>query len=91
VEAKMIGTEEAKKFPATIAERSQKHRRRKKNREMQLALAIARIIQGKAQEEHRVMLKDYINKNATRDDLDDDQLRIVDEALAKLSVRYNRF
>ncbi len=87
----MIGTEEARKAPATIAERSQKHRRRKKNREAQLAIAIARIVQGKAQEEHRVMLKDYINKHTNRDDLDDDQLRIIDEALGKLSARYNRF
>jgi hypothetical protein len=91
VESAMIGTEEVKKSPATIAERSQKHRRRKKNKEMQLALSIARIIQGKANEEHRLMLKDYINKHTNRDDLDDDQLKLIDEVLGKLSARFNRF
>jgi hypothetical protein len=87
----MIGTETVEKTPASIAERSRKHRKRKKNREAQLAIAIARVVQGRAHEEHRVILKDYITRHTDRSELDDDQLRTVDEALDKLSARFNRF
>lgn len=86
----MIGSEQARKEPASIAERSRKHRKRKRNREVQLALAIARLVQGRAQEEQRIILKDYLNKHADRELLDDDQLRTVDEAVDKLSSRFSR-
>lgn len=87
----MIVSEDVRKAPATIAERSKRHRQRKKNREVQLAFAIAKLVQGGPQDTQRQVLKDYIERYADREVLDDDQLRTVDAAIDKLSARYPRF
>lgn len=73
------------KAPDSLAVRSQRHRQRKKNMEVQLAVGIAKLVSGRDLGDHRLVLKEYLSRFSSTDELPDDQLRIVDQALDRLN------
>lgn len=76
-----------RKAPDSNAERSKRHRLRRKSQQGQMAIAIAKLVTGQNLGDHRLFLKDYLTKFAEPDVLPDDQMVMIDNALDKLGSR----
>jgi hypothetical protein len=73
-----------KKEPDSIAERSRRHRARRKTVESQMAIAIAKLVLGQHLGDHQLVLKEYLDKFTAPDALPDDQQTMIDRAIDRL-------
>ncbi len=53
--------------------------------EAQLAIGLAKLIVNREMGDHRLVLKEYLSKFSGIDDLPDDQLTLIDQALDRLN------
>lgn len=79
------------KAPDSVSLRARRHRARRKNKELQLAIAISKLVQGTSLGDHRNVLQEYLTKFTRLADLDDDQMRLLDSAVDRLASSRNRF
>lgn len=80
----------SKKEPDSIAERSRRHRRRRKMVQSQLAIAISKLVLGQNLGDHQKLLRDYLAKYTVPDILDDDQQTLIDRAIDRLGSSRSR-
>lgn len=83
--------ETSKKEPDSIAERSRRHRARRKVIESQMAVAIAKLVLGQHLGDHQLVLKEYLDKFTTPDALPDDLQTMIDRAIDRLGSARPRF
>lgn len=83
--------EATRKEPDSIAERSRRHRARRKVIESQMAVAIAKLVLGQHLGDHQLVLKEYLAKFTTADALPDDLQSVIDRAIDRLGSSRSRF
>jgi hypothetical protein len=83
--------ETTRKEPDSIAERSRRHRARRKIVESQMAVAIAKLVLGQQLGDHQMVLKEYLSKFTTPDSLPDDLQTMIDRAIDRLGSTRPRF
>jgi hypothetical protein len=71
--------------PKTGAERVRLHRERRRNRDLQLAVGVAKLVLGQGVGEQRKVLIDVLQKTANSPDIADDYRRIIDRAVDSLT------
>ncbi len=83
--------EATRKEPDSMAERSRRHRARRKTIETQMGVAVAKLILGQQLGDHQLVLKEYLSKFTSPDALPDDQQTMIDRAIDRLGSSRPRF
>jgi ribosome assembly protein YihI (activator of Der GTPase) len=83
--------EASRKVPDSIAERSKRHRARRKVVEEQMAVAIAKLVLGQHLGDHQLVLKDFLDKFTAADAMPDDLQTMIDRAIDRLGTARPRF
>lgn len=70
----------------TVADRVRLHRERRKRKDMQVAVGIARLVLGQGPGEQRKALLEYLSKYAASEELPADYAKVLERAVESLTV-----
>jgi len=76
--------------PLTGKERVENHRKRQRQRDLQVAVAAARLALGEAPGDQAGALASFLGRIARRKDVPEDYLDLLDRAVDRLSSRRKR-
>lgn len=73
------------------SERVAKHRKKKREIELQIAVAAARLAVGRDAGDQRLALRDFLQQFTKQDDLPEDYIQLFDAAVDILSRKRSRY